>query len=255
VTKYFGLLASVLLLALVFSSPASAALSCAGGTYFMETGVSPSDSSQQQNAEACVTIGSGTITVVIQNDDSSVTNVPSVLDGFSIMLSGAATGVAFATSSAVVPTGFIDCTSGSCTTVGTFNDYSGTQPNPQTSPFEWGVVTGASGAPINQTFSTTDPAVLAGGGSLRPAGIIGTLASTSGETGLNGNGHNDYLLGPATFNLTYTGSGLTANSFTFYWGTTGDAHTSGPVPEPTSILLLGTVLAFVGKFLKTRLAV
>jgi hypothetical protein len=72
---------------------------------------------------------------------------------------------------------------------------------------------------------------------------------------------------PETFTITCaTTCTETTNSSGFFFGvdvynptrnTTGPIGTSGgtPVPEPTSVLLFGTVLAVVGKALKTRLAV
>jgi hypothetical protein len=215
----------------------------------------------QENAEVCVTIGTGTITVTIANDDTVVTNVPSLLDGFSMTLSGPATGIAFGS---VVSSGFLQCSggpSGVCSTTSTFVDQQTSAT--LTSPYDWEIFTGASGPPVSTTFSTTNPAALAGGGSLHPAGIIGTLAST--DPGTPGNEkigdapHNDYLLGDTTFNLTDTSrAALTVSAFVFYWGTTGTAQDGVPgtptpgVPEPSSIVLLGSAVLGVASLLKRK---
>jgi hypothetical protein len=185
----------------------------------------------------------------LDNLATNITNIPSVLDGFSFTLAGSPASYTGLTASAA---GFLDCTTGNtCSTVSTFNDYSGTQPNPQSSPYEWAIVTGASGLPINTTFSLGNPALLAGGGPLRPAGIVDSVASTNH---LGDNGHNDFLIGPVTFVLSYTGSDPTGVSAgKFYFGTLGESP-GGSVPEPTSVLLLGTALLFAGKLLKTKLA-
>jgi hypothetical protein len=243
-------------------SPVFGALSCTGGTYFAETGLGGTGMNMQQDGEACVTIGAGTITITVQNDDTVVTNVPSVLDGISLQLSGAATGIAFASTNPAVASGFIDCTVSvnPCATSSTFFDYNTN--TTLTSPWSWGVVVGPSGNPINTTFSTGNPALLAGGGPLHPAGIIGTVASTTtANNGLGSGGHNDYLLGPVTFNLTFTGTAPTVTGATFYWDTNGTAQPGvlngvpfgSPVPEPASELLLGAALLVVAKVVKSRL--
>jgi len=253
------------MIALGCASPVFAALTCsAPGAYFAEQG--NASTGEQQEAEACVTIGTNTITVVLESDNTIATNIPSILDGFSLNLSGPATGLGFTTDTTLSPvaaSGFIDCTDGaSCATVSTFDsDTNGQGGGPLLSPYNWGVVTGASGAPISQTFSTTNPAVLAGGGSLHPAGIINTVDSTQ-DTGqhLNDKAHNDYLLGPVTFNLAFTGMAPTVNGITFYWGTNGDAHGgtlngtpfSSDTPEPASVLFLGAAFVVCAKVLKAR---
>jgi hypothetical protein len=264
------------LVALGCVTPVFGALSCTGsGVYFAETGVSPSDPTKQQDSEACVTITGNNIQVVVQSDNTVVTNVPSILDGFSLQLNpapaGSITGIAFGADPAVVATDFIECASKSCasTSDGKFHDGGGTDPSTVlNSPFNWGVITttkqiGSAGPTI--AFSPTNPGVVAGGNqtpaALNPAGIIGSISSTVGETGLDGGGHNDYLLGPVTFNLTYTGTGTpNVAGITFYWGTLGESHTgtlngtpfSSDTPEPASVLFLGAAFVVCAKFLKAR---
>jgi len=255
--RYFGIL-GLGLLALAAGPAYADTCTAGGGIPFTETGVSPSDTSKQQDASACITINTvaKTITVVLTNDDTVITNVPNLLDGFSFVLKAPApTTINFAATNPVVAAnGFLDCTSGPCVTDPTFNS----KGSPVSSPYDWGVVLGASGAPINTTFGLSDPALLAGGGSLLPAGIVNNKSGTTIGTHLTDAPHNDLLNGPVTFNLVYTGSNpMGVSAATFYWGTTGDAHSGGvgtlSVPEPASILLLGTVLTLVGRLLNKRL--
>ena len=73
--------------------------------------------------------------------------------------------------------------------------------------------------------------------------------------------HNDYLLGPVTFTLNFAGTAPTSiTSALFRFGTnsadtqTGSCcgGTTSSVPEPTSIALLGGVVALAASKLKKR---
>ncbi len=243
---------------------AEAALLCAAGeTSLSVTAVSPSDPNQPQDASACIGLNTagpgGTITIRLQNDAALITNIPSVLDGFSFTLTGSAPASISLTS--VVATSFLDCQTGqTCNSVSTFMQWNGPHGTALSSPYNWGVITGASGAPINFTFSLLDPALLAGGGSLHPAGIINNNFATGGSNHLGDPAHNDYLLGPVTFNLAYTGNDPTGvNEASFYFGTLGEKHSTstppppgGSAPEPGTLALLGLGFAGLGAMRRRR---
>ena len=119
------------------------------------------------------------------------------------------------------------------------------------SPYQWVVNAGSGpgGAVI------TSPNLFAGGGSGKPYAIVD--GNTDGNSdGLSNAQHNPYLLGPVTFNLTFTGTVTSIDSAALYFGTAGEHQdggrpvctdctintTGGNVPEPTSVVLLGSIL-------------
>jgi hypothetical protein len=220
-----------------------------GGFYFSEIG---NTAGVPQDAAGCITIGSGTITAMVNDTVPSINQLANVLDGFDFTTTGGAiTGISL--TSVSVPLTFVDCFTGpTCVTTGTFVSQ---QSNMTVgSPYGWGAATttgfsyGSAGATGN--FSNSDPGIFAGSGSLHPAGIVNaSLLGTTPNGSLDGNGpHNDLLLGGSsaadavTFNFSFTGTAPTGVSgMDFYFGTAGDKQSSGTnnsVPEPSSLILL-----------------
>jgi len=253
---------SILAAALALGTPAYASLSCTGGTYFSETG---NTGGIPEDAEGCVTIGAGTITVKVDDTVPTITQLSNLVDGFDFTLSGGTPG-SISLTSVSVPLTFVDCINQStCQTTATFKN--GGSGSGVPSPYEWALTTSTNSTvgPKKVNFSDSTPGVLAGGGSLHPGAITNSsILGESGVSAVSGNGpHNDLLLGsstsPVVFNFSFSG-GTTptgVSAMDFYFGTNGDKQIgtkgSSTVPEPTSILLLGTALAFASMFLRKRL--
>jgi hypothetical protein len=216
-------------------------------------------------ASACITVGSGLITVALSNDTASITNVPQLLDGFSFSLGGAG---AVTSLTGVSATDAVDCTDTStCTAVGAINfdadgggGFTGSISN-----FYWGLSLTSptfygSGCTSSVNLSGTSPGFFAGQKSgcfaLEPGAIVNSGVLGTSPNGLTTGPHNDLLLGPVTFTFACPNCNADTrfSNAVWYWGTDGQ-HNGGSVPEPTSILLLGTAVAFAGKLLSRRLSV
>ena len=185
---------------------------------FTASGTAQSDG-RPENAKAIIDFQSSMqMTITLENTSGIVGGISSVLDGFGFTFSTAPSSImlsSVAASGGIIYDGsnFVPYTSGS-------------------SPYGWGV-----------TGSTT-PLLAAGNGSFKPWGIVNSNYDTT--DGMPNAQHNPYLLGPVTFTLTLNGLTEIPNitGTTFYFGTSGDTQSGipAPVPEPATVLLLGSGL-------------
>ena len=183
-------------------------------------------------AEFTITATSLTITLTNTAGAGQLGGISSVFDGIGFTFSTAPTSLTL--TSVTSMNGSVNCTSGAAVcsfTAGPATD--------NTTFFGWGV---------GGTLSS--PVLAAGHGSYKPDGIVN--ANITGNTdGIKNGPHNPYLNGPVTFVFSVAGwsDPATITSATGYFGTGPDAQTGTTpllpdtqVPEPTTLLLLGSGL-------------
>src|SRR5258708_22745004 len=168
-------------------------------------------------ATACVKFGSSTVTIDLNNNTASITNVPELLVGFSFTGPSSFGTIGALGGSAVSAAGFIDCVDGSCLSDGSFDAEKGSGTDAMfDSPYLWGT---ASGTPtsIGTTGNAFSPGTMnvgffagnstggqgdnSGSGSsfsLHPSAILNSSDSVSGPA------HNDVLFGRVTFTFSCT---------------------------------------------------
>jgi hypothetical protein len=198
---------------------------------------------RDENGTATFTINANTITVVLENTGlaGQVGGISSTLAGVTFTTSGGAPGT-FTLENGTTIGGIVDCTAGLATCATPAGNG-----NLGSSPYGW-------------TINGTE--LSAGNGSFKPAAIVNSFV-TGDTDGIRNGPHNDYLLGPVTFTLDFGGTAPTAiTSAVFQFGTDERDHHTGTltttvsgVPEPSSLLLLGGIVALVAsRFKKSVIA-
>ncbi len=116
----------------------------------------------------------------------------------------------------------------------------------------WALSTNGTGLELDVLGTAIGPAHTLIG----PPGAGNLYSNANGSIADNGP-HNPFLFGPIVFDLSVPGvtTGSTVSSVDFSFGTTEGNDVSGtpsPVPEPTTLLLLGSTMAGLGALARLR---